>query len=117
MKLFPPSLPADVMARCFVAKNGELGALQSDVPAFLDACRKDGADVLGWEAWIINYRGMCLFSPGSWTGAIPRPDGSTTVIGGDGGADEVQRQVALFNPVLEVAPFWLPHLRINITIG
>lgn len=105
------------MARCFVAGNGELGVLQADVPAFLDACRKDAIDVLGWEVWIINHRGMGLFSPGSWTGLIPTPDGSTAVFGGDGDADEVRRQVGEFQPVLEVAPIWLPNLRINICIG
>lgn len=104
------------MARSFFARNGELGIHLSDVIAFLDACRKDGIDVLGWEVWIINYRELGQFSPGSWTGLIPTPDDSTAVIDGDGDADQVQQQFLLFQPVIDVAPVWLPHLRVNITI-
>ena len=117
MILFPPSIDADVLARCFVAANGELGVLQSDVPAFLDACRNDGIAVLGWEVWIVNYRKIGVYSHGTWTGLIPRPDGSGIAVGGDGDADEVQRQVALFQPELEVAPNCLADLRINICIS
>ena len=84
--------------------------------AFPEACRKDDIAVLGWEVWIINHRELGHFSPGSWTGLIPLTDGSTAVIGGDAGADDVQKQCALFLPASKVAPFWMPHLRVNVTI-
>jgi len=117
MKHPQPSLPDDVKSRSFIAANGELGLHISDIAIFLDACLADGISVLGWEAWLINHRGLHENSPGSWTGLIPKRDGSIVVIGGDGDADEVRKQCAAFEPNIEVAKNWLPYLRVNISIS
>jgi hypothetical protein len=53
--MFPPSLPDYVKARAFRATNGELGIMPGDAGAFLDACRSDGVEVLGWELWIVDH--------------------------------------------------------------
>lgn len=110
-----PSLPPDLAARTFCARNGELGLHLTDVQAYVDLCHAHGIRILGWEAWVINHSGTGNFSPGDWTGLIPQLDGSFAVVDGDGGGDDVKEQCASFRPEAEVPTLWLPHIRINIT--
>jgi hypothetical protein len=107
---FPPSLPPDVIERSFVASNGELGLQAADVATFLQACERDGVEVFGWEAWIIDHRydgDKLIPSQGSWCGFIPF-SGKVVVCGGS-------------TPLTEIAgaicdPEWAPLLRFNITV-
>lgn len=39
------------------------------------------------------------------------------VIGFEGDADEAERQLASFDLSNEVLPEWLPHVRVNFTLG
>ena len=82
----PPSLPRALEKRSFHAKNGQLGILPSDAPAFLKACEKDGIRVLGWELWIVDHRwdfnkNKPVSSPGDWCGGIPTKDGMSVMSG------------------------------------
>jgi hypothetical protein len=83
---FPPSLPRALEKRSFHAKNGGLGILPSDAPAFLKACDKDGIRVLGWELWIVDHRwdfdkNKPVRSVGDWCGGIPNKDGMSVMHG------------------------------------
>jgi hypothetical protein len=120
--LYPPSLPDDLRTRAFRARNDELGILPADAAAFLAACRLDGVKVLGWELWVVDHNWGQASSPvpaiGSWCGGIPvRGYDVLAVVGGEGDADETQKQVASFNFGSEVLPEWLPHIRVNFTLG
>jgi hypothetical protein len=82
----PPSLPRALEKRSFRAKNGGVGILPSDVPAFLKACEKDGIRVLGWVLWIVDHRwdfkkDKPVASPGDWCGGIPTKDGMSVMSG------------------------------------
>jgi hypothetical protein len=104
---YPPSLDADVLARCFVAHNRELGVLPGDVAAFVEACRRDGLAILGWELWLVD-----VAQSGSWTGLIPcKGDDHPSVVSGsidgepvgewthyvDRSAEEAIAQIARFS--------------------
>jgi hypothetical protein len=120
--MHPPSLPPDVVARSFVAPNGELGVLPADALAFLDACRADGVAVCGWELWIVDHAwgpgNLPVAEAGAWCGGIPLRGGSVlAIVGGHGDADRSKEQLAAFDMSAEVEPQWLPHVRVNFTLG
>lgn len=106
----PPSLPRALEKRSFHSKNGQLGVLPSDAPAFLKACDKDGIRVLGWELWIVDHRwdfkkNKPVPSTGDWCGGIPTKDGMS-VMSGTGklpATDDIARKFS-------------DHLRFNFTI-
>ena len=120
--MFPPSLDDAVRARAFRAPNGELGFVPSDTHAFLDACRRDGVGVLGWELWIIDHSWDSdangpVPTPGAWCGGIPVKGESVPVaISSDGDADVAEQQLASMNLREEVMPDWLPYVRVNFTL-
>ena len=120
--MFPPSLSDDVKARAFRAGNGELGILPADAPIFLAACRSDGVEVLGWELWVVGHSwdfdsNLPVPAEGLWCGGIPVNDGDVpAVIGGEGDADETERQLAATDLESEVQAAWLPHVRVNFTL-
>jgi hypothetical protein len=119
--LFPSSLPKPVIARAFRAVNGELGVLLADAPSFLDACRTSDVEVLGWELWIVDHRWALDNSPvpaaGDWCGGIPIiGEALPAVVGGEGDADEVERQLSAFDLATNVAPAWVPFIRVNFTL-
>lgn len=120
--MYPPSLSQDMKTRAFVASNGELGVLASDVQQFLNACRADDVKVFGWELWIVEHRwtgeNVPLAAAGSWCGGIPLRDRTVlSIVGGDGDADEVERQFAAFDVGKKVLHEWLPYVRINFTLN
>lgn len=121
--MFPPSLSEQVKARAFQAHNGELGILPSDTGAFLQACRSDRVRVLGWELWIVDHQWNAdtnwpIPAPGSWSGGVPSPeDDFPAVFAGDGDVNETERQVAAIDFEREVRKAWLPHVRVNFTLG
>ena len=107
----PPSLPRALEKRSFHSKNGELGVLPSDAPAFLKACEKDGIRVLGWELWIVDHRwdfkkNKPVKSAGDWCGGIP-VKGGMSVMSGAG---------AKLPPIDELARKFSDYLRFNFTI-
>ena len=120
--LYPPSLPADVKARAFHAKNGELGIFLTDTAAFLAACRSDSVVLLGWELWLVNHgwstkTNLPVPAEGLWCGGIPVNDGHVpAVIGGQGDVDETERQLGATDLDSEVQAAWLPNVRVNFTI-
>lgn len=120
--MYPPTLPDDVKARAFYAANGELGVLPEDAPAFLDACRSDGVEVLGWELWIVNHGwdiqgNRPVFANGVWSGGIP-VNGSDllAVIEGSGDASETERELEATDLKALVQAAWLPFVRVNFTL-
>ena len=121
--LFPPSLDQAIRARAFHAANGELGIHPQDVTSFLSACRKDRAEVLGWELWVIDHAWGDQFSgpvsaPGKWCGGVPVKSNTLPVVFSfDGDVDEAERQFANVDLQAEVLPDWLPHVRVNFTIA
>jgi len=120
--MYPPSLPHDVKARAFRASNGELGILPADAAVFLAACRSDDVEVLGWELWVANHgwdfeNNVPVPAQGVWCGGIPVNDADVpAVIGGEGDADEIERQLAATDLDKEVQAAWLPHVRVNFTL-
>lgn len=119
--MFPPSLSPEVKARAFVATNGELGLLPSDTQSFLDACRADSVEVLGWELWVVNHawgeNNAPIAAAGLSCGGIPlRSETVPAVVGGSGDVGETEQQVAAFDIDAEVLPLWLPHVRVNFTL-
>lgn len=121
--LWPPSLDPAVRARAFHATNGELGVLPDDVTLFLAACREDDVEVLGGEIWVVDHTWGNHFNgpvpaPGLWCGGIPIKGYDIPVVYGfDGDADESERQLAELDLSTEVLPEWLPHVRVNFTLG
>ena len=121
--MYPPSLSDDVKARAFRAANGELGVLPTDALSFLDACRADEIEVLGWELWVVDHEwdtktNSPVSAKGSFGGGIPmRAYDAPAIVGGEGDADETERQLAALHLSDEVEPAWLPHIRVNITLG
>jgi hypothetical protein len=120
--LFPPSLPEEVLARSFRSGNGELGLVPGDVPAFLDACERDGAQLLGWEFWIADHQPNDGFTrpepaPGVWFGGIPMIDSPLpNIIQGDGNLADIRRELPMIRKHLaQVHPDWAAHVRINFT--
>lgn len=119
--MYPPSLPADLKARAFVATNGELGVIPNDAQMFLQSCRADSVEVLGWELWLVNHTwgsdNAPVASVGSWCGGIPCSDEEApAVVCGTGDVEKTERQLAAFDFVAEVQPKWLPHVRVNFTL-
>ncbi|MCE3288859.1 MAG: hypothetical protein K0R83_871 [Caulobacter sp.] len=120
--LAPPSLAEAVKARAFIATNGELGISLADVEAFLNACRADSAEMLGWELWIVDHawgpdNGL-VRAPGLWCGGIPlRRHSIPAVVGGSGDLDQTAGQLASFDFRAEIQPGWLPYVRVNFTLG
>lgn len=120
--MYPPSLPADVKARAFVATNGELGVIPNDAQLFLQSCRTDSVEVLGWELWLVDHTwgsdNAPVASVGLWCGGIPCSDEVVpAVVGGTGDVEETERQLAAFDFDTEVQPKWLPHVRVNFTLN
>lgn len=121
--MYPPSLPAAVKARAFEALNGELGIHPDDTSSFLASCRAHGIEVLGWELWVVDHDwGAETNGPvpasGLWCGGIPvRAHDVPAVIGGVGNADETEHQLAALDLRRDVHPEWLPHVRVNFTLG
>ena len=120
--MYPPSLLPDAKARAFVATNGELGVVPTDARTFLQSCRADSVEVLGWELWLVNHQwgpdNAPVASVGLWCGGIP-VCGEVTLafVGGSGDVDETERQLAALDIDTEVQPECLPHIRINFTLG
>lgn len=117
----PPNLAETVKARAFRATNGELGIVPSDVGVFLNACRACGVEVLGWELWIVDHAwgsdDAPVTAPGLWCGSLPlRGATAPSIIGGEGDADEAQRQILSADIEGNVQPDWLPYVRINFTL-
>jgi hypothetical protein len=114
----PSSLPQHVKARAFRSGNGELGILPEDAPAFLDACRQDGVEVLGWELWVVDHEwdfetGLPVPLPGVWMGGIPmRGEPLPAIVHG-----ETAEQFAEIDFQAEVEPAWQPHIRVNFTLA
>lgn len=121
--MFPPSLDQAVTVRAFHAANGELGVYPEDVASFLAACRKDRAEVLGWELWVIDHAwgdqiNAPVPAPGTWCGGIPVKDNPFPVVFSFGGdLDEAERQFTSVDLQAEVLPDWLPHVRVNFTLA
>jgi len=121
--MYPPSLDHAVKERAFRAANGELGIRPEDVTSFLVACRGDRVEVLGWELWVIDHAWGNDFNgpvaaPGTWCGGIPTTSESLPVVFSfDGDVDEAERQFAGLDLQAEVLPEWLPHVRVNFTLG
>jgi hypothetical protein len=120
--MFPPNLPQEVRARAFIAENGELGILPDDANAFLDACRTDGATVLGWELWVVDHIwGTNTNGPvparRSWCGGVPMRGQSLPAVGrGDGDIEETSAQLTALD-LDAIEPIWLPFIRINFTLA
>jgi len=121
--MYPPSFDPFAKSRAFLATNGELGVRPDDIDAFIDACRRDGVAVLGWELWLVDHAWGNNFegpvpAPGYWCGGIPtKSHDLPSVIGGDGDVDETERQLKAFGLEHEIKPEWLPHVRINFTLA
>ena len=118
---YPPSLSEDVKRRAFLADNGEIGVPPADAGSFLDACRADSVEVLGWELWVVNHVWGLDNSPvaaaGCWCGGIPMQGADfPAVVCGDGDGDETLRQLTAFD-FSEVQVAWLPHVRVNFTLA
>src|SRR3954468_15245101 len=106
----PPSLPAEVRERAFTASNGELGLLLADAPAFLNACRADNVEVLGWELWLIDPQSR------QWTGLLPIVGSATPgVFSFDSDASTSEKQLADLQ-LSEIEPSVLPCIRVNFTL-
>lgn len=109
--------------RAFHAPNGELGIHPEDVTTFLAACRKDRAEVLGWELWVIDHAwgdhiNGPVKAPGTWCGGIPINGNKLPVVFSFcGDVDETERQFQSVDLQAEVLPDWLPHVRVNFTLA
>jgi hypothetical protein len=111
----------DVLARAFRADNGELAVMPGDAGAYLDACEKIGADVLGWDVWLVDHtfddKGALTPRKGAWCGMLPALRATTpVVIGGEGDAEETRAQISALDLDAIVAPQWRPFLRINVAL-
>lgn len=119
---YPPTLPADILARAFRAPNGELGIMPSDADAFIDACDAAGIGLLGWELWLIDHRigardAEPQPAPGLWCGLIPMlGHAAPAVIGGSGNSAHTRQDIAAMDLDARVAGKWRPYLRINFTL-
>ncbi|WP_342148383.1 hypothetical protein [Methylorubrum sp. SB2] len=97
--------------------------LLADAASFLAACREDRIEVLGWELWVVDHTWDRQFNRpvpalGLWCGAIPVKGHKIPVVFGfDGEADEVERQLDSLDLSSQVLPEWLPHVRVNFTLG
>ena len=120
MRMFPPSLPADVLTRAFRSTNGELGILPADTDQFLTACEVDYVEVLGWE--LVDHFGELpsgepVRSMGAWYGLIPTLEGNPpAVIGGHGDSQVTRQEIGALKLVSLVDPRWHPYLRYNFTL-
>lgn len=55
---------------------------------------------------------------GSWCGLVPVPEGDApAVFTGVGDVNETERQIASINFETAVRKAWLPHVRVNFTLG
>ncbi|MEN3952362.1 hypothetical protein [Iodidimonas sp. SYSU 1G8] len=119
----PPSLADAVKARAFHAQSGELGLHLGDARSFLDACRHDGIEVLGWELWVIDHvwgtvENGPVPAPGLWCGLIPfRGELAPAIVGGEGDADATQNQLAAIDLNVQVEPIWIFYVRVNFTLA
>ena len=109
--MYPPSLAAYILDRSFAASNGELGILPSDVPYFLEACRRDRVKTAGWELWLLDPQ------TGSYSGLMSIPGSTTPVVfTGSGDLDQTERELAALKLADEVGPAILPNIRVNFTL-
>ncbi|WP_260599627.1 hypothetical protein [Sphingomonas endolithica] len=121
--LWPPSLDPVIRSQAFHATNGELGLLPEDATSFVAACREDRVEVLGWELWVVDHAwgqqsNWPVPAPGLWCGGIPvKGRNNPAVYGFDGDADEAERQLTSRDLLSEVLREWLPHVRVNFTLG
>jgi hypothetical protein len=122
---FPPSLPPEVLSRSFKALNGEIGVHPMDATLFVEACKKDACEVLGWELWLADHswddvesRPRKVPIPGYWCGLIPEQEsGIGGVYGGDGDADHCLIQIGSLDfQSRDLAP-WRGYIRVNFTLG
>jgi hypothetical protein len=80
-------------------------------------------EVLGWELWVVDHAWGKHFNgpvpaPGLWCGGVPVKGHDIPVVYGvDGDADEAERQLANLDLSSEVLLEWLPHVRVNFTLG
>src|ERR1051325_5141772 len=120
--LVPPSLSPVVLGRAFHARNGEIAVLPSDANAFLDACKKDGVAVLGWELWLINHdwgirSAEPTPAPGFWCGLMPvRSSHLPAVVHGSGDLERCQNQIGELDLDGMIPPRWLQFVRVNFTL-
>lgn len=121
--MYPPSLPEEVKKRAFLAPNGELGLLPSDARSFLNACKRDQVEVLGWELWIADHEwdfdtNYPTPARGVWCGGIPIQGQSLpAVVHGEGDAEESAKQLAVLDFDAEIQPTWQPQVRVNFTLA
>ena len=109
--MYPPSLATDILDRSFAASNGELGILPSDVADFLEACRKDRVEMLGWELGLLDPHTGC------YSGLMSIPNSTTPVVfTGSGDLDQTERELATLKLADEVGPAILPNIRVNFTL-
>ena len=111
----------EVLARAFHAENGETAVLPEDAAAYIDACEKIGAEVLGWDVWLVDHtfddKGALVPRKGAWCGMLPARRATTpVVIGGEGDAEESRAQIADLDLDAIVEPQWRPFLRINFAL-
>ena len=120
--MYPASLDPAIGGRAFRASNGELGIRLEDAKAFLEACRRDQAEVFGWELWVIHHRwadasDSVVEQPGVWCGGVPLKAGGTAIFHGEGDADASEEQLSRYDFEAEIAPDYLPLVRLNFTLG
>lgn len=70
------SLPDEITAIAYRASNGELAWQRKDVARAIEAIRRRGFAILGWEVWI-------AVGNGDWHGIIPTVQGRREIRGGE----------------------------------
>jgi hypothetical protein len=121
MRVYPPSLSPQLLARTFRAPNGELGIPLADVEEFLGACDRDSVAVLGWELWLVDhfgdFDGNLKPSKGQWYGLIPMLNSEVPgVFSFDGDSADARRQIAEQDISNAIDVRWQPYLRINFSL-
>ncbi len=111
------------MSRAFRATNGELGVVPADASAFLDACRADRVENLGWELWLIHHDWSRASNEpekarGRWSGLIPvRADPRPNVVHGEGDLDAARAELAALDLKALIDPQWIDDVRVNFTLA
>ena len=124
MPFFPPSLAPDILARSFKASNGEIGVQAGDVKLFVETCKKDQCEVLGWELWladhswdIVQNRPKLVLGRGNWCGLVPESGNVPGIVyGGTGNADEGLSDIAKVDFESGDLSVWREFLRVNFTL-
>lgn len=115
-------LTEDVIARTFVARNGELGFLTADTGEFLSACESESVSDVGWEMWLVDHvwgptDSEPSAAPGEWVGLIPFLGDDVPGIWSDSGDPaSVKAQLGALNWPKLIDLRWLPYVRINFAL-